>query len=116
MQHPHWLKLLILTSSLLSFGCKGTLPIRPKVDICMVSIQDDACLCSKPDGEKYVLAFGENGCDKHVAIDPVHFNQLAEYILKLEQMAQKQCGLRSSPGSDAVRELYQGYQALEAMR
>ncbi len=116
MPQQPWLKLLILASSLLVIGCRGSLPIRPKVDICMVSIPDEACLCSKPSGEQYVLSFGENGCDKHVAIDPVQFSQLAEYILKLEQMAQKQCGLRSSPGSDAVNEIYHGYQALEALR
>lgn len=116
MQRRHWLRLLILTSSIALTSCKGTLPLRPKVDICMVSLPDQACLCSRPDGEQYALRFGDNGCDKHVAIDPVQFGQLAEYVLKLEQMARKQCGLRSTPATDAVRELYQGYQALEVLR
>lgn len=116
MQQARWLKLLILASSFLSLSCKGTLPIRPKVDICMVSIPDQACLCSKPDGSQYVLSFGDNGCDKHVAIDPGQFGQLAEYILKLEQIAHKQCGLTSTPGTDAVQELYHGYKALESLR
>lgn len=117
-----WPLLLILTSSPVLTSCKGTLPIRPHADVCMVSAAEPSaeepnpfqgCRCS--DGVKvWYLTFKE--CDKYVAFVPVQFGQLAEYILKLEQMAHKQCGLKATPGTDAIREIYQGYKALESVR
>ena len=116
MRHLPWLKLSILASSFALLSCKGTLPIRPKVDICFLSLQANACLCARPDETQYVLPFGEGGCDKYVAINPTQFNQLAEYVLKLEQLAHKQCGLKSTPASDAVNEMLSGLEVLGASR
>ena len=113
-----WPLLLILTSS----GCKGTLPIRPHLDACMVSAPDPSsedpspfqgCICS--DGDKvWRLTFKE--CDKYNAFNPAQLSQFAEYVLKLEQMAQKQCGLRSAPASDAINEMFDGLETAGAMR
>lgn len=116
MLQAHLLKLLILASSLLAVSCKGTLPIRPSTDICMVSLAlptaDEpepfqGCICSTPDGDEYQLP--GNLCDKHVAIAPEEFQALAEYVLELEKLAQKGCKLRGSPAFETVRDFSSRY-------
>lgn len=110
MQRKLYLPLLILISSL-SVSCKGTLPVRPQADVCMVSAPEPSeadpvpfqgCLCS--DGVKtWRLSFAE--CDKYVAFRPDHFQALALYIIEVEKLAHKQCGLAGSPARAFVNEV-----------
>ena len=87
MQLKKWPRLLILASSLLALSaCKGTLPVRPQVDICMVSAQDSGCICSYANGsDTYFLTWEQ--CDKFVAIAPGAFSALGDYIISVERLA-----------------------------
>ena len=109
MLQKHWLLLLILTSSLVT-GCKGTLPIRPHTDICRVSAplptpQEpepfQGCICS--DGEKvWRLSFQE--CDSYVAFVPEQLFNFSEYVLELEKLASKGCRMQVKTATEIVNE------------
>jgi len=106
-----WPLLLILTSSFIT-GCKGTIPVRPEIDICMVSaphptpsdpVPFQGCICSKPDGvTTYFLSFQE--CDKFVAFVPRQLDAFAEYVLKLEQMVNQGCKINGTIATQTIRD------------
>lgn len=102
-----WLLLSILVSS-----CKGHLPGRPEVDICMVSAPDNGCLCSKADGSaNYFLTWAE--CDKHVAISVDQFQAISNYIIEVERIAAgKGCRLYGPSATESLRNLSDRYTLL----
>jgi hypothetical protein len=115
--------LLLLLILLSSTGCKGHLPTRPKVPICMVSapapteadpIPFQGCICSIPDGSQtFFLTFQQ--CDKYVAMMSDDFHAIGNYILAVEELAQKRCRTSATIASDALRDFETRYLSLQSL-